>query len=110
MKTKLLALFLAMIMVVSMLAACGDDTPDDPTPDGPGTGDNGGNNGGNQGGGNQGGGDEDDLPNYEWDVTDLIFELTENSNAKELTSQVKTLTTINHHNSTRRVSLIDDIL
>ena len=89
MKTKLLALFLAMIMVVSMLAACGDDTPDDPTPDGPGTGDNGGNNGGNQGGGNQGGGDEDDLPNYEWDVTDLIFELTENSNAKELTSQVK---------------------
>jgi len=97
MKTKLLALLLVIVMLVSMLAAC-DNTPDpdpdpDPTctehvdknkdkrcdkcnapiktdkPDVPGP-----------------GGDDDELPGEHWEETSLLFQMTHNSNKQELSS------------------------
>ena len=60
---KIIALLLAMIMVVGMLAAC-NNTPEDPVkPDDP------------------------DTPSevvYPWSTTDLLYELSENSNNMEL--------------------------
>ena len=90
MKTKLLALLLVLVMVVGMLVACGGDPA--PTPDGgdetPGD-NNGGNNGGNNGDDNGDDGpapDVDELPAYDWEETSLIFQMTESSNAEELSS------------------------
>ena len=97
MKTKLLALLLVIVMLVSMLAAC-DNTPDpdpdpDPTctehvdknkdkrcdkcdapiktdkPDVPGPGE-----------------DDDELPGEHWEETSLLFQMTHNSNKQELSS------------------------
>ena len=87
MKTKLLALFLALIMVVSMLAACrGQDDPGNDPGNDPGK--DPGNDPGNDSG-NDSGNVPDDLPSYDWDVTDLIFEMTNNSNNQELSSECK---------------------
>lgn len=63
---KIIALVLAMIMVIAMLAACGpaDDPADDPDDD-----------------------PIDDTPGevvYPWSTTDLLYELSENSNNMEL--------------------------
>ncbi len=97
MKTRLLALLLVLVMVVSVLAACGPT--EDPTPgpdeectehvdknkdkkcdkcgekiksDKP-----------------VEGGDDDELPGEHWDKTSLLFQMTDNSNRDELSSGCK---------------------
>ena len=93
MKTKILALLLVLVMVVCAFAACGDDTPD-PTPD---SGDNtpGGDEntpGGDEntpGGGNQDAPEVEEIPEYDWDETTLIFQMTDCSNKEELSSGCK---------------------
>ena len=80
MKTKIISMLFAMVLVIAMLASCG------------GNGDNGGNNGGNN---NGGGGNNapvvnipDNAPSYgvTWEKTKILFELTKNDSAGELTS------------------------
>ncbi|MBQ7344236.1 MAG: hypothetical protein IJW53_05700 [Clostridia bacterium] len=72
MKNRIIALLLAMVVLVMCLASCGggEDTP------GPGEG------GGNDLGGGQGIIND----NYPWRTTNLVFQLTENSNSQELPS------------------------
>ena len=75
MKNRILSLLLALVMIVAMvsvLASCNKDK--------------GNNNGGNTGSG--GGGNNDDGGNsaYPWDTTDIFFQMSDNSNGKELSS------------------------
>ncbi|MBQ8450961.1 MAG: hypothetical protein IJY64_08650, partial [Bacteroidaceae bacterium] len=91
MKTKLLALLLALVMVVLALASCGPTTPtcpphvdgdDDgicdnckekmPNNDKPGD--------------KPGDSDDDELPQTTWDTTTLLFSMSDNSNNDELSS------------------------
>ena len=91
MKTKLIALLLVLIMVVCSFVACGDDTPE-PTPD---EGEQNNPGGGNSNTDDEGKDDEDEegdgpvvdeIPEYDWDETSLIFQMTENSQKEELES------------------------
>ena len=73
MKTKIIALLLAMVLVVFALASCG-----------------GGNKGGNQGGGdNPNPGPSNTTTSFPWTTTNLKFEMSENSNQQELPSTCK---------------------
>ena len=99
MKTKLLALLLALVMVVTMLASCDfGNTPDDPD-DGDDCTSHVDKNGDSKcdncgtpvapkppvGGGD--GEDDEDIPNITWsDKAELIFQMTDNSNGDELSS------------------------
>ena len=68
MKTRIIALLLAMVVVLTCLASCvGNKTP------------------GTGGGGKEEGGD-DTTSSYPWNKTTLYFRMTENSNQEELSS------------------------
>ena len=73
MKNRIIALLLAMVVLVMCLAACGEKKP-------------GTNPGGNPGNIIDGGGDGIINDNYPWRTTNLIFQLTDNSNSQELPS------------------------
>ena len=68
MKTKIISLLMALIMVVGMLASCGGDK---------------GNGGGGEGGGEGGASDT-----IYWRETELIFEMNKHSQSDELSSEV----------------------
>ena len=72
MKNRIIALLLAMVLLVLCLASCGGD---DNKVDGPGG-----------EGGMGGGGGEEETSEYPWKKTNLIFQMTENSNYQELPS------------------------
>lgn len=81
MKTKIISMLFAMVLVIVMLASC--------------FGGGGNEGGGNEGGGNEGGGGNNnnvivpsDAPSYgyTWEKTQIIFELTKNSSSGELES------------------------
>lgn len=97
MKNKILSLLLVLVMVVALLASCTptedpkpDDNPNTNTctnhvdNDGDGKCDNCGKKmGGGSGNGGNGGGEE---TNFTWDTTDLLYRMTNSSNAQELPS------------------------
>ena len=88
MKNKLICLLLAIMMLVSsmfVLSSCGD--PEDPGENPGGEGNGNGNGNGNTPGGDTGnvGGDT----GYNWALTDLFFQMTDNSNYQELPSGCK---------------------
>ena len=73
MKNRILSLLLVLVMVICMtgvLASCGKDKGKDK----------------NQGGGGGNGDDTGSSANYPWDTTDIFFQMSDNSNGKELSS------------------------
>lgn len=72
MKNRIIALLLAMVLLVLCLASCrdGNDKVDGPGGEG----------------GMGGGGGEEETSEYPWKKTNLIFQMTENSNYQELPS------------------------
>ena len=75
MKTRLIALLIALVVVLMSFASCGlfggGDDPEDPE----------------QGG--QGTGGDDNTSSYPWSTTNLVFQMTENSQLQELPSTCK---------------------
>ena len=79
MKTKIIALLLALVVMVGMFASCGGGKKNNDDND----------NNSNTGGGNTPPVINPDTPSYPWDTTNLIFQMTENSNNQELGSTCK---------------------
>ncbi len=102
MKTKIIALMLTLMLVVLMAASCGllgGDTNTDNNTDNSTSNNNNNNNDSNDDGSNDGPKNDDDSNNnggttdttitYPWSTTTLIYEMSENSNKKELPSTCK---------------------